>query len=228
MTHIGGDPLGIPPNWTFDDKDVAVRFDEHVRGQLPWYDFASEITCELCRGFIPNGAIVYDIGAGTGNMGLRLAQTVHDRNVTLIGIEPSLEMISTQHRRADCYSEMINMPVESVELKQMDVALSFLTIMFMPVAIRKQFLADLFWNVRPGGCMILLERFQNPHPYLNTLYSRIGWRMKYECNSKEGIVDKELSLSGIQRPLAMSELPRGAVEYFRSGDFAGYIWVKQP
>ena len=227
MTHIGGDPLGIPSSWTFNDMDVASKFDEHVRGQLPWYDFASEITCELARGFIGNDAIVYDIGAGTGNMGLRLAQTVQDRNVRLIGIEPSIDMIASQLRRADCYAEMINAPVESVELEQCDVAISFLTTMFMPVAIRKQFLSNLFYSIRTGGALILVERFQNCHPYLNTLYSRIGWRMKYECNSKEGIVDKELSLSGIQRPLSIRELPTGYAEYFRSGDFAGYVWSKE-
>ena len=40
-------------------------------------------------------------------------------------------------------------------------------------------------------------------------------------NARE-VLAKELSLAGVQRPLAQHELP-GAVEIFRFGDFAGWI-----
>ena len=37
------------------------------------------------------------------------------------------------------------------------------------------------------------------------------------------MIKKELSLSGIQRPLYPGELGEDAVEVFRFGDFAGWI-----
>ncbi len=42
----------------------------------------------------------------------------------------------------------------------------------------------------------------------------------------ESIIKKELSLTGVQRPLSINELPSSAREIFRFGDFAGWVIVK--
>jgi tRNA (cmo5U34)-methyltransferase len=44
--------------------------------------------------------------------------------------------------------------------------------------------------------------------------------------SQENIANKELSLSGIQRPLSPKELNSDFVEFFRIGEFAGWIIEK--
>ncbi len=46
-----------------------------------------------------------------------------------------------------------------------------------------------------------------------------------DCSHAEpgAVIKKELSLSGIQRPLYPGELGEDAVEVFRFGDFAGWI-----
>ena len=38
----GADRMVVPENWTFESKEVADHFDEHVREQLPWYDLATQ------------------------------------------------------------------------------------------------------------------------------------------------------------------------------------------
>ena len=51
-----------------------------------------------------------------------------------------------------------------------------------------------------------------------------GRASKLEQGAEPGaVVRKELSLSGIQRPLYPGELGEDAVEVFRFGDFAGWI-----
>lgn len=42
------------------------------------------------------------------------------------------------------------------------------------------------------------------------------------------ILLKELSLGGVQRPVAVAELGPGAVEWFRFGDFAGWLIEASP
>ena len=53
--------------------------------------------------------------------------------------------------------------------------------------------------------------------------SRLALAGKIEngANARD-VIDKELSLSGVQRPLDPAELG-DAVEFFRFGDFAGWI-----
>jgi len=48
--------------WTFDSKDVANSFDEHVREQLPWYDLATSAVEHIGRHYIPEGGTVYGSG----------------------------------------------------------------------------------------------------------------------------------------------------------------------
>ena len=56
-------------SWSFDADGIADAFDDHVREQLPWYDLATDALIHIARHYIPEGGIVYDIGASTGNMG---------------------------------------------------------------------------------------------------------------------------------------------------------------
>ncbi|WP_267079411.1 hypothetical protein [Limnobaculum xujianqingii] len=42
--------MKIPNIWTFKSTEIAERFDNHVREQLPWYQMATEMTAHLIRG----------------------------------------------------------------------------------------------------------------------------------------------------------------------------------
>ena len=88
----------IPNNWTFENEEVAKRFDSHVRETLPWYDLATHGTAHLIKAYVPEKGVIYDIGASTGNIGRSIEQTIKDREVEFIGIENSEEMASTYDR----------------------------------------------------------------------------------------------------------------------------------
>src|SRR5690606_24935311 len=81
-----------PGEWTFEDGRVASAFDRHVREQLPWYDLATGAVAHICRHYIPDGGLVYDIGASTGNIGRAIEKTLEQRRARLVAIEPSKAM----------------------------------------------------------------------------------------------------------------------------------------
>ena len=63
-----------------------------------------------------------------------------------------------------------------------------------------------------------------PGGYPATVLARLTWASKLDQGVEPGaVVRKELSLSGIQRPLYPGELGEDAVEVFRLGDFVGWI-----
>ena len=54
--------------------------------------------------------------------------------------------------------------------------------------------------------------------------SSLTWDCKLRQGAEPGaVMRKELSLSGVQRPLYRGELGPDAVEVFRFGDFAGWL-----
>jgi tRNA (cmo5U34)-methyltransferase len=129
-------------------------------------------------------------------------------------------------------------PLEGVELLQADalevafepcdVAVCFLMLMFVPVVERRALLARLVDAVRPGGVLILVERWLRPlPPYLALCSQRWTLAEKLRAGAEPAaILAKEAALAGVQRPLdirLLDAVPLPAVELFRCGEFAAVV-----
>lgn len=211
--------LSIPADWTFKTSDVAAAFDSHVHEQLPWYDLATGMVAHIARHYIPEGGLVYDLGASTGNIGRALADCILARSAELVAIESSPEMVSRYTGPGRC----IQADVTDFSYEAFDVAIAFLTFMFVPVADRRLLLGHLVESVRPGGALILVDKQELPAGYLGTVLRRLTLAGKVATGTpSQDIVEKELSLSGIQRPMPQN-WPPGGTEVFRFGEFVGWV-----
>lgn len=222
------DAAGIPADWTFKDGKVADGFQRHVREQLPWYDLATGCVAHVARHYIPEHGVVYDIGASVGNVGNTLAPTLAARQVKFVPIEASPEMCA----RYAGPGKVVCADAMTFEYEPYDCAILFLVLMFMPPATRLAWFNDLLRKMRPGGCLILFDKFQKAmgSPYLATAVRRMTLAGKVATGTPaEEIVAKELSLSGVQRPLdhAVIELMSPpATLVFQFGEFAGYVFTR--
>lgn len=220
--------IEIPTDWTFKSASVANGFERHVREQLPWYELATGAVAHVARHYIGERGLVYDIGASTGNISRALADTLAARDAQIVNIEPSAEMCARFHG----VGSLVQADALDFEYDPCDVAICFLTVMFMPIRERIAFLRRLHGQIRPGGAMIILDKTEIGVGYLSTVMHRltIAGKVATGCDPKE-IVDKELSLCGVQRPLPygfMKYALPGAIEMFRFGEFAGYVIEANP
>lgn len=218
--------MPIPERWTFKDEEVARGFDDHVREQLPWYDLATRVVAHIAEHYVPTrGGVIYDVGASTGNIGRAMAETIEARGARLIAVEESNEM-------ADLYigpGELVRKDACDVEYEDFDLAVLFLTLMFIPPYRRAHLIANLVSRVRPGGAIVVFDKIVPSSGYP----SSILWRMTLKEKLRGGatpadVTRKELALAGVQRPLNPRELPEGAHNVFRFGDFSGWIIEKEP
>jgi tRNA (cmo5U34)-methyltransferase len=218
-------PFEVPDSWTFETASVADQFDRHVREQLPWYDLITAGVAHVARHYIPQDGHVYDIGASTGNIGRALASTLDARSGRLTAIEPSSEMI----KRYQAPGTLVQAKAEGIELfEEFDVAIVFLTMMFIPPSKRRMFIGRLRRACRVGGAIIIVDKLEPQPGYLGTVLYRLTLSGKREAGvDADEILDKELSLSGVQRPITEPELAgvlgEEAMQWFRFGDFAGWI-----
>ncbi len=208
-------------DWTFEDRALADHFGQHVREQLPWYDIATDAVACVARQYVSRHGIVYDLGASTGNIGKALRPMLTQRDCDLVAVEPSREMT----QRYDGPGIVINQALEDVEPLPYDLAVAFLTFMFVRPSIVWDEIDRWRSFAKPSGALVLVERTTPPGGYPSLVLSRLTLDAKYRAGaSPQQIIDKELSLSGIQRPLNSHQLAdRGAVEFFRFADFGGYI-----
>lgn len=211
--------MEIPTDWTFRNSGVAAAFDEHVREQLPWYDLATGMVAHVARHYIGENGLVYDLGASTGNIGRALADTLAARDAELRAIEVSEEMAALY----DGPGELIIGDVRDVTYEEFDVAVAFLVFMFLPLPDRLPLLRALKDKTKPGGAVIVVDKEEQPGGYLGTILHRLTLAGKLATGTPPAdIIAKELSLQGVQRPLAPG-FPPGGREVFRFGEFVGWV-----
>lgn len=217
--------MKIPQNWTFDRPDVAAGFDLHVREQLPWYDLLTGAVAHVIRHYLPDNGLIYDIGASTGNIGASVAETINVRNARIVAIEKSPDMAAIYRGPGEC----IVGDALTFDFEPYDVAVCFLVLMFLPTSERKEWLQQLANKAKPGGALIIADKTADQAGYISTVLHRLTLAGKAASgvDAKE-IMQKELSLSGVQRPIRSSIVENIAprpIELFRFGEFA--CWVAE-
>ena len=215
--------MDIPREWTFKNTKVALDFDRHVREQLPWYDLVTGAVAHIARHYIPHNGLVYDIGASTGNIGRAIEETIAERKARLIGIEASAEMCA----RYKAPGELVQIDALDYRFQPYDLAICYLVLMFLPVGKRQEFIDYLKSLIKPGGALLIVDKCEAATGYEATVFWRLTLAGKIAAGvDAESVIAKELSLSGVQRPLDPAMLGDDAVQWFRFGDFAGWIVTK--
>lgn len=214
------DKFDIPTDWTFKDESVANHFDRHVRETLPWYELVSGAVAHIARHYIPENGRMYDIGCSTGNISALLMDTLATRNAKCIGIDSSKEMVSIWKG----WGEVTVGDATKYDYQPHDVTVLFLCLMFISIEERQKLIAQLVNTSRKGGAIIIVDKLETANGYFGTILHRLTIAGKVASGiTPDEILAKELSLSGVQRPLQEQELPDTFQPFFRFGEFAGWI-----
>ena len=214
--------MDIPKEWTFENAGIAQSFNRHVREQLPWYDLVTNAVVHIARHYIPQNGLVYDIGASTGNIGVALEPALTRRRAKLIPIEPSARMCAEYVGPGK--EHLVQMDACRYHFEPFDVAVCYLVIMFIPVHERPAFIAKLKASLKSGGAIVIVDKCEAATGYQATVLWRLTLAGKLAAGVlPEHIIAKELSLGGVQRPLDPALLGENAIQWFRFGEFAGWI-----
>ena len=209
-------------HWTFEDSDFANNFGEHVRSQLPWYDLATGLVRCIAENYLPENGVMYDIGSSTGNITKCCRDIIKDRQVDAVSIDPSQEMVDAWEGEG----VVQKCSAEAFEYAEFDLAVMFLSMMFVTPSNRKKVMQALVDKMKSGGAIVVVDKFNPCAGYFATVMRRMTLRQKLSAGeSKEGIINKELSLSGIQRPLDYSDID--GKRFFQVGEFSGFVITGQ-
>lgn len=190
--------------------------------QLPWYPLATKMVAHLVRAYLPENGTLIDFGCSTGNITRVTSDTIIARKAKAISIDNSQEMA----RAFKGVGKLVIDNMETYKIPRFDVAICFLSIMFMKVDSRKKFINSLINACRTGGVIIVVDKFQLFDGYLSTAISRLTLSNKIAAGcSCDDIVQKELSISGVQRPMKTEDLIH-FTKWLQVGEFAGYIFEK--
>jgi tRNA (cmo5U34)-methyltransferase len=213
-------------SWTFDTPEIASTFDSHVREQLPWYDMATDAVVYIARNYLPQFGTMVDIGSSSGNMVDKLMPLTVERWADVVAIENSIPMYKVLQKKYENskYVAVQNVNIINSKMPKADVYIVFLTFMFIPVECRKDLIKSMRANCRRGGVIVVVDKVCDHGGYFATVLKRLTMQLKLQQGAKpEDVLTKEMSLAGVQIPLDPAILGEDAKQFFRMGEFAGWV-----
>lgn len=213
-------------SWTFETPEIAAGFDDHVREQLPWYDMVTDAVVYIVRNYLTDDNTVVDVGSSTGNVIHKLMPLLLERKAYAVALEKSPTMVEVLKKRFENHHNVsiLQEDVRSSGTEQAQVFVVFLTMMFIPVHERKRVIDRLRANLLKGGVLIVVDKVCDHGGYFATVLKRLGMHWKIQQGAELGAVTtKEMSLAGVQIPFDPSMLGVDAKQFFRMGEFAGWV-----
>lgn len=214
-------------SWTFDTPEIANTFDAHVREQLPWYDMVTDAVVYIARNYLPEFGVVVDVGASTGNMIDKLMPLSNERMADIVAIEKSIPMCAILKKKYNKKNDCVvveNSDVTRGDLPKADVYILFLTMMFIPIEKRKALIDSMRANCKQGGVIVVVDKVCDHGGYFATVLKRLTMQFKLQQGAKpEDVLNKEMSLAGVQIPIDPAILGADAKQFFRMGEFAGWV-----
>jgi tRNA (cmo5U34)-methyltransferase len=213
-------------SWTFETPEIAAGFDDHVREQLPWYDMVTDAVVYIVRNYLTEGNRVVDVGASTGNMIDKLMPLLLERKAYAVALEKSPTMVEALKKRFENNHNVrvVREDVRTCGWEQAQVYVVFLTMMFIPVHERKRVIDRLRTNLLEGGVLVVVDKVCDHGGYFATVLKRLTMQLKLQQGAKpEDVLNKEMSLAGVQIPFDPSMLGADAKQFFRMGEFAGWV-----
>ena len=213
-------------SWTFETPEIAAGFDDHVREQLPWYDMVTDAVVYIVRNYLTDDNTVVDVGASTGNMIDKLMPLLLERKAYAVALEKSPTMVDVLKKRFENHHNVsiLQEDVRSSGTEQAQVFVVFLTMMFIPVHERQRVIDRLRANLLKGGVLVVVDKVCDHGGYFATVLKRLGMQLKLQQGAKpEDVLTKEMSLAGVQIPFDPSMLGESAKQFFRMGEFAGWV-----
>ena len=209
-------------SWEFNEE-VATVFEDMLARSIPNYADMRRVVTDVSTWLLDragNDAQVVDIGCSRGSALRPIVDRVGVR-AKYVGLEISDPMIDAAVEEFVGWESFVR--IEKWDLREglpeflrpSTVALSVLTLQFVPIEYRQRLLGDIAANLIPGvGGLVLVEKVLGSSPALQEIETDIYHDLKRGNGyTQEAIDRKRYSLEGRLVPLTAAfneELLRGA------------------
>lgn len=241
---VAKDELFAKPGAIHDFKfgaETAKVFDDMVNRSVPFYEEIQRMVCELAGNFAVPGTNLYDIGCATGNTLIMLHNKLSDKNIQLIGIDNSDEMLSKAQSKikTQCGENKIQLLNANLhDLPHIDncsVVILLLTLQFVRPLHREKLVKTISDGLQKNGCLILVEKVTGSCTLLNRLFIEHYYNYKRRKGYSElEIAQKREALENVLIPYHHEENKKMLLdsgfshieEFFRWYNFSGIVALK--
>ncbi|WP_369743555.1 carboxy-S-adenosyl-L-methionine synthase CmoA [Pseudidiomarina sp. PP-1MA] len=202
---IFAEPLPQVSDFVFDQNVVEV-FPDMINRSVPGYQSILQGIGQLTKRFAQSHSNLYDLGCSLGAATLAMRQHVsHLEQVQIIGIDNSSAMVERCQLHLQGYRSTVPVSIrcEDIlhsELSDASVVTMNFTLQFVPPEQRQPLLQRIYDSLKPGGALLLSEKFRSNSPSMNELLVDIHHEFKRANGYSElEIAQKRAAIENVMR-----------------------------
>ncbi|CAI0842848.1 carboxy-S-adenosyl-L-methionine synthase CmoA [Serratia quinivorans] len=156
-------PIAKLGDWTFDER-VAEVFPDMIQRSVPGYSNIISMIGMLAERFVQPDSQVYDLGCSLGAATLSMRRNIKVAGCNIIAVDNSPAMVERCRRhidafRADTPVEVIEADILDIKIENASMVVLNFTLQFLAPADRLRLLEQVYRGLRPGGALVLSEKF---------------------------------------------------------------------
>lgn len=186
-------PIAKLGDWTFDER-VAEVFPDMIQRSVPGYSNIISMIGMLAERFVQPDSRVYDLGCSLGAATLSVRRHIQAPGCQIIAVDNSPAMVERCRRhidafRADTPVEVIEDDIRQIPIENASLVVLNFTLQFLAPEERQQLLNTIYQGLRPGGALVLSEKFSFADPEMGELL----FNMHHDFKRANGYSELEIS-----------------------------------
>lgn len=156
-------PIAQLGDFSFDER-VAEVFPDMIQRSVPGYSNIIATIGMLAKRFIQPNTQAFDLGCSLGAATLSMRRNIDVEGVRLIAVDNSAAMIERCRRHIDAFRsdtpvDIIEGDIRQVKIENASIVVLNFTLQFLPPDDRQALLNRIYTGLRPGGALVLSEKF---------------------------------------------------------------------
>lgn len=200
---IFSSPINNIGNFTFDEKVVEV-FPDMIQRSVPGYSNIISAIGMLAERFVKPNSNIYDLGCSLGAATLSIRRNIQQEGCTIYSIDNSKAMVErcklhVNAYRSDTPVEVIEADIREVPIENASMVVLNFTLQFLSPDDRLTLLEKIYHGLRPGGILILSEKYVFEDEQANELlidlhhdFKRANGYSELEISQKRSAIENVL------------------------------------
>ncbi|MBV7299944.1 carboxy-S-adenosyl-L-methionine synthase CmoA [Enterovibrio paralichthyis] len=198
-------PIEKLGDFTFDEN-VAEVFPDMIQRSVPGYSNIISAIGMLAERFATEGSNIYDLGCSLGAATLSMRRHIKAPDCTIIGVDNSPAMVErcklhVNAYRSDTDVQIIEADIRNVDIENASVVVLNFTLQFLSPDDRQALLKKIYAGLKPGGILILSEKYNFADETANELLIDLHHDFKRANGYSElEISQKRSALENVMKP----------------------------
>lgn len=203
--NIFAAPIEKLGDFTFDEN-VAEVFSDMIQRSVPGYSNIISAIGMLAERFATDDSHIYDLGCSLGAATLSMRRHIKAKNCTIIGVDNSPAMVERCKLHVNAYRsetdvQIIEDDIRNIDIHNASVVVLNFTLQFLNPDDRQALLEKIFNGLKPGGILILSEKYHFADHNANELLIDLHHDFKRANGYSElEISQKRSALENVMKP----------------------------